>query len=116
LARFVPWPEPEGGATPPGAALLLFGAPDCGVCQAIKPRLEAALAELPGLALFYIDCAQQPAACAQRSVFSLPVCRLYLDGRLALQQARVFSLSRLIDEVRRLHGMWAPPGAPDTQP
>lgn len=110
MPRFEAWDDARHDHAEPGAALLLFGAPDCGVCQAIKPRLEAALGALPELQLFYVDCQRQPAACAQRGVFSLPVCRFYLDGRLALERARVFSLTALIEDVIRLHGLWMQAG------
>lgn len=93
----------------PGALLLVFGAAHCGVCQAIKPRIEQALAEdgaSGGIRLVDIDCELAPQACAQHGVFSLPVCRFYLDGRLMLERARVFSLVEMLAEIGRLHGLW----------
>ncbi len=81
------------------AVLVLYGGPACGVCQAIKPRLEALLAaDFPRLAACYVDCQGEAAGlCAQRRVFSLPVVELWFQGQRFATFARVFSLG----EVRR---------------
>ena len=60
------------------ALLVLFGGAHCGVCQAIRPRIESMVAQsFPQVAMAYVDCAQAPAVCAQQGVFSLPVLRFY---------------------------------------
>lgn len=92
------------------ALLVLLGGAHCGVCTALKPRIARLLRQTPalaGLALATVDCAQAPAVCAQLGVFSVPVLRLYLDGRLALDFGRHFSLSVVQDGLVRqlqLHG------------
>ena len=88
------------------ALLVLFGGAHCGVCQAIRPRIEAMVANaFPQVAMAYVDCAQAPAVCAQQGVFSLPVLRLYLDGQLALERGRSFSLQEVGAEMERLLGL-----------
>lgn len=98
------------------ACMVLFGGAHCGVCQAIRPRLQALIAaRFADIALAYVDCEQAPAVCAQHSVFSLPVLRLYLDGQLALERARSFSLLEVEAELARLHALWRgdpPPRCP----
>lgn len=90
------------------ALLVLFGGAHCGVCQAIRPRIESLVAtRFPQIALAYVDCEQTPAVCAQQVVFSLPVLRLYLDGQLALERGRSFSLQEVEAEIERLLGLWA---------
>ncbi|MDL0433654.1 thioredoxin family protein [Marinobacter sp. TBZ242] len=43
------------------AVLVLYGGASCGVCQAIKPRLEKlASEEFPKLVTAYIDCQEKP--------------------------------------------------------
>ena len=92
------------------ALLVLLGGAHCGVCTALKPRIAHLLLHTPalaGLALASVDCEQAPAVCAQLGVFSVPVLRLYLDGRLALDVGRHFSLSVVRDGLVRqlqLHG------------
>lgn len=92
------------------ALLVLWGGAHCSVCGALKPRIAHLLQQTPalaGLALATVDCKQAPAVCAQQGVFSVPVLRLYLDGRLALDFGRHFSLSVVQGDLVRqlsLHG------------
>ena len=85
------------------ACLVLFGGAHCGVCQAIRPRIESLLTgHFAAVALVYVDCADAPAVCAQQSVFSLPVLRLYVQGQLALEYARSFSLQQVLGDIERV--------------
>ena len=89
------------------ALLVLFGGAHCGVCQAIRPRIERMVAQsFPQVAMAYVDCAEAPAVCAQHGVFSLPVLRLYLGGQLALERGRSFSLHEVGAEMERLLVLW----------
>jgi thioredoxin 1 len=89
------------------AVLLLFGGPQCGVCQAIKPKLEALLAQQhPETILVYVDCEKSPAICAHHGVFSLPVVQFYIEGRLYLERGRSFSLVELSDQMERIVHLW----------
>ena len=83
--------------------LVLYGGAHCGVCQAIRPRIEAQMAEHFGtVALAYVDCAAAPAVCAQQGVFTLPVLRLYVQGQLTLEYARSFSLQQVWGDMERV--------------
>lgn len=86
-----------------GAVLLLFGGQDCGVCRALKPRLEAMLAqEFPALEGCYLDCQGGGSAlCAQEGIFSLPVVQVWFDGRKFAEFGRVFSLDQLREAIAR---------------
>ena len=90
------------------ALLVLFGGAHCGVCQAIRPRIETMVAQsFPQVAMAYVDCAQAPAVCAQQGVFSLPVLRFYLGGQLALERGRSFSLQEVGVEMERVLGLFS---------
>lgn len=92
------------------ASLILFGGPHCGVCVAIKPKIETLMAQdFPDIALAYVDCEQYPAICAQHRVFSLPATRLYIEGQLCLEMARSFSLKELASQVERIYSLWKQP-------
>ncbi|NDP38926.1 MAG: thioredoxin family protein [Rhodoferax sp.] len=87
--------------------LLLFGGSKCGVCQAIKPKLERLMAQQhPEIALVYIDCVESPDICAQHGVFSLPVVHLYIEGQLCLERGRSFSLVELGVVIERIYRLW----------
>ncbi|WP_372737133.1 thioredoxin family protein [Neptunomonas sp.] len=86
-----------------GAVLVMFGSKTCGVCRVIWPQLLAELeSRWPELQLIYVDCGSDPQACAQNSVFSLPVIKLFFDGRQYLERIQVFSLGPFVGEVNRL--------------
>ena len=90
------------------ALLVLFGGAHCGVCQAIRPRIESMVAQsFQQVAMAYVDCAQAPAVCAQQGVFSLPVLRFYLGGQLALERGRSFSLQEVGVEMERVLGLFS---------
>jgi thioredoxin-like negative regulator of GroEL len=89
------------------ATLLLFGGPQCGVCQAIRPKLERLLAQqYPEIEMVYVDCADSPDICAQHGVFSLPVVQLYIEGHVYLERGRSFSLLELDAEIERIYRLW----------
>lgn len=85
------------------AALVLWGGAHCGVCHVLQPRLaDMAAQHFTHLPLLYVDCQSSPAACAQYGVFTLPVLRLYVDGRIALEYARAFGVAQVRQEVADL--------------
>jgi thioredoxin 1 len=87
-------------------ALILYGGPTCGVCAAVKPRLEAMMqARFPRLSLGYVDCEASPDLCAQEGVYTLPVVRVYFEGRRFAERVRVFGLAELADELARPYGL-----------
>lgn len=89
------------------AVLILFGGSHCGVCQAIKPKIEDLMErQFPDIALAYVDCGQNPGICAQHGVFSLPAAKLYIEGQLSLEMARSFSLLELAAQVERIYRLW----------
>ena len=90
-----------------GALFILFGGEHCNVCHSLRPQLAAMLEEhFPQMQSVYIDCEQSPEICAQHSVFSLPVVKVYIDGMLATEAARAFSLSGLMQKIERPYVMW----------
>ena len=89
------------------ALLLLFGGPHCGVCTIIKPKInDMMLQQFPDIVLAYADCEQSPEVCAQQSVFSLPVVKLFVEGQLSLEMARSFSIRELESGIARIYQLW----------
>lgn len=91
------------------AALVLFGGQSCGVCQAIKPQLEAMLNEhFPHMVACYVDCQKEASSlCAQQRVFSLPVVKLWFDGQPFDEFVRVFSLGEVRAAIQRPYSAMA---------
>ena len=90
-----------------GALFILFGCEHCNVCQTLRPQLTTMLEEhCPNMQRVYIDCEKYPEICAQHSVFSLPVVKVYIEGMLVVEDARAFSLSGLMQQIERPYVMW----------
>ena len=90
-----------------GALFILFGGPTCGVCKSIRPQLEALLEEhFPEMNSAYIDCETSPEICAQFSVFSLPVVKVFIEDKLIVKEFGAFSISQLKEKLDRPYSMW----------
>ncbi len=90
-----------------GASLIMFGGEHCNVCRSVRPRLSDTLKKhFSQLQLFYIDCEQSPAICAQHGIFSLPVIQVYIEGMMVAEVGRAFGLNDLIERIERPYMMW----------
>lgn len=90
-----------------GAVIILFGGEHCAVCRSLRPQLESMLAaRFPSMAAVYVDCGSSPAICAQHHVFALPAVNVYIDGKLTIEEARVFSLTELMRRLERSYTLW----------
>jgi thiol-disulfide isomerase/thioredoxin len=81
--------------------LLVFTTPDCGVCDAIKPRLGQLEEEHALLTLKYVDTLESPEVAAQFAVFAVPVLALFVGGRETVRYARYFGMHELEEAVDR---------------
>jgi thiol-disulfide isomerase/thioredoxin len=82
-------------------ALLVFTTPDCGVCNALKPKVAELAERYPALAVRYVDVDQQPQGAGQYGVFVVPVFLLFVRGRETLRLARYFGMQELEEPVAR---------------
>lgn len=89
------------------AAAVYFSGPDCSVCQVLKPKVLALLAQqFPQLALAEVDCGRSSELAAQQSVFTVPTLVVYFDGRELLRKVRNFSLRELAEELERPYALF----------
>jgi thiol-disulfide isomerase/thioredoxin len=64
----------------PGNSIVLFTAPHCGSCRAMKLALGQVLAEERGWHVFEVDAERDLALVREFDVFHLPALFLYRDG------------------------------------
>lgn len=86
--------------------LFYMTAPDCGVCHADQPRVEA-LAGQYGLATYQVDIMDLPEARGFFMAFTSPVVALYYQGKEIHRQARIINFKGLeyrIDQVQSALG------------
>lgn len=84
------------------AVMLFFSAPDCGVCHALKPKLQDALAaSFPAFEFLTLDISSHPDIAARYGVFTVPTVVTYLGGKEFFRKSRNMSVPALIEEIRR---------------
>jgi len=90
-----------------GALFILFGGEHCNVCHTLRPQLISLLDKrFPDMRTAYVDCEVSPEICAQHSVYSLPVVKVYIDGMLIAEDARAFSPGELMLRIERPYVIW----------
>lgn len=81
--------------------LLVFTTPDCGVCDALKPKIEQLAEEHELLQVRYVDMETTPEIAGQYGVFTVPVYVLSVQGREAIRFARYFGMHEIEGAVER---------------
>lgn len=84
------------------AIAVLFGAPDCGICRVLTPKLIDALRnQLPRLAIEVVDASAQPDVAAQFGVFSVPTLLVFFQGKEILRKSRVMGVAEVVGDIHR---------------
>jgi len=88
------------------ALLAYFSTPTCRVCHALRPKVEALLAErFPRVDFLYVDSEASPALAAQNLVFAAPTVLLFFLGREHTRFSRNLALDDLAAAIERPYDM-----------
>ncbi len=90
--------------------LLYLSRPDCGVCTAIRPKVEEMLSRYPGIKSGYINLDQLPEAAGRFMVFTIPAVIVHTDGKEVVREARYISMDELEEKIARPYGFLFPDG------
>lgn len=82
-----------------------FSRPHCGVCTALKPKVNEMVAELSEARAYYVNLDQMPEAAGEYSIFTIPGIVLFVDGRETIREARYVSADDLESKMHRLHAL-----------
>ncbi|MBI9101539.1 MAG: thioredoxin family protein [Spirochaetales bacterium] len=85
--------------------ILFFSRPSCGVCIAVKPKVEELLENFPKAEAIYINLDRVPEASGQFSVYALPGILLYVNGKESGRIARYFSMEDLHKPLKRYYDL-----------
>ena len=89
------------------AVFVLFGGAHCNVCHSLRPQLQAMLDQhFTEMHAVYVDCGISAELCAHHGVFSLPAVKVFIEGMLVVEAARVFSIRELMQRIQRPYTMW----------
>lgn len=89
------------------ALLVWVSGPDCGVCHALWPKIEALLnAEFPRIAQIRVDGAAAPEIPAQFGIFNIPAALFFFDGRETARFVRNFGPAQVRGALERPYGLF----------
>lgn len=77
----------------------------CGVCSALRPKIEAILRELPRAVYCTLDLDRVPEAAGEYSIFTIPAILVFVDGRESIREARYLSADELQGRIERLYSL-----------
>lgn len=87
-------------------AIVYFGAPTCGICTVLRPKIEAlCTSRFPKALLLEVDRDLAPDVAAAWSVFSLPTVVVATEGREGQRFVRSFSVEAVSEAVERPYGV-----------
>ena len=87
---------------------VYFSRPDCGVCDALRPRVEALLEGYNGVDSWFVDLEQHPEAAGHYTVFTIPAVILFVQGKETVRFARHFSIDQLEEKLSRYYKLLQP--------
>lgn len=88
-----------------GFHLIYLSRPECGVCSAIKEKLQKLLQRYPRIQSYSVDLNKVPEAAGQLSVFTIPAVLLYAGGQELVREARYMSMEDLERKISRPYAL-----------
>lgn len=87
--------------------LAYFSGKNCGVCHALKPKIEKLVGEaFPSLKLVEISVDEFPELAARFTVFTIPVILVFVDGREYIREARNISTVELLRKIEKITSLY----------
>lgn len=83
--------------------LLYFSRPDCGVCDALRPRVDELLQDYPAVDAWFVDLDAHPTLAGEFSIFTIPGVVLFVQGRETVRYARYLSIDQLEESISRYY-------------
>ena len=85
--------------------LVYFGSESCGVCSALKPKVEEILKSYPRVKSVEIDVDKSVRAAAAYNVFTIPVILVFINGKESIREARHISIQDMDHRIARYYNM-----------
>ena len=86
--------------------LVYFGSSSCGVCHAMKPKIERLLEKYHEIRGASIETGNSVELSASYSVFTVPVIILYIQGKETIRKARIIDMKILEHEISRYYKLF----------
>lgn len=84
------------------AAAVYFSAPDCGLCLALRPKVEALFSQrFPLIRFVHIQIDKSPCVLGAYGVFSAPTLLVFFEGKEFLRKVRLMGIQELQEKIER---------------
>lgn len=84
------------------AVAVYFSAPNCGVCLALKPKVEMLFSKrFPLIKFVHIQVDKSPVIVGAYRVFSAPTLLVFFDGKESLRKVRLMGIEELRKKIER---------------
>jgi thiol-disulfide isomerase/thioredoxin len=87
--------------------LAYFTGPNCGVCTALKPKVEEMLGELGAIPAYSLNTRELPESASEYCIFTIPAILVFVQGKEQIREARYISVIELKAKLERLQGLLA---------
>ncbi len=88
-----------------GKTLVVFFSNGCGVCAAVKRKLESLEVDFPQWEFVSIDTEKYPETAGEYSVFTVPTVLILLEGRERNRWSRYFSIEEIVRYLERIDSL-----------
>lgn len=88
------------------AVAVYFSAPNCGVCHALRPKIEDLFSEkFPSVKFVHVQIDKSPGISGEYSVFSAPTLLVFFEGKEFLRKVRLMGIQELQEKIERPYKM-----------
>ena len=88
------------------AVAVYFSTPNCGVCHALRPKVEALFTkEFPLVKFIHVEMDKSPGISGEYGVFSAPTLLVFFEGKEFLRKVRLMGIQELQEKIERPYNM-----------
>ncbi len=86
--------------------LVYFGGENCGVCRAMKPKVEEILKNYPKVKGVQVEVEKSLQVSVKYNIFTIPGILLFIDGKETIREARNISIIDLNSKISRYYKLF----------
>ena len=86
--------------------LVYFGSENCGVCRAMKPKVEEILKNYPQIKSIQVDIEKSLQVSVKYNIFTIPGILLFVEGKETIREARNISVIDLNIKISRYYKLF----------
>jgi len=85
--------------------LVYFGSKTCGVCVAMKPKIEEILKIYPKIKSVQVDVEKSIQVSVAYDIFTIPAILVFIEGKETIREARYISMQDIEGKISRYYDL-----------